>query len=362
MKNYKIILAISALILAISCETSYRMITVLDKNGQTHREIYAHGNKAFMQGDASENPFLFALDSTWRIERFDRDTPIDETLAAKSAFGSEEKMNVKISKITASIDNFTKDITYDKDKRSLAAPEEILLKKKRWFYTIYSFKAAYHKFQYEVPVSINDYLSKEEQLLWTQGGMCDYKIMNGTEMKDYLNDIEGNFLRWYECNFFEICFEGIQKLNTRYDLKVDKEKLYKQTTDFVNDDPTKINSELVCNVLDSYYQTDYFSKLYHANAEVLDRDFENAIAICQLVPYVISYELVVPGDILQSNAPIIENNTLIWKVDGTRLLFDDFILTAEYRVINRWAFWITGLLLLVAVGSSVVLLTKKIRS
>jgi len=62
---------------------------------------------------------------------------------------------------------------------------------------------------------------------------------------------------------------------------------------------------------------------------------------------------------LQTNAPIIESGTLKWKVDGFRLLFDDYTLTAEYRVANRWAFVLTGLLVLCAGGGMVIMRHKK---
>jgi hypothetical protein len=348
MKNPKIFLAILALVLATSCGAYYRMITVLDKNGNAYREIYAHGNKEVESGKINKNPFLFELDSTWTMHIFD-------SVVRCNFFGEEREFNVIISKRIAAIEEFTKNLSCEENNRSLAAPEESLLKKNRWFYTKYSFKAVYHKLQYDVPVSIDDYLSREEQMLWTQGGIENYKAMNGSEMRDYFNNIDDEFLKWYGRNLFEISFESIIRVTTKYDLNIDKEEVYKQTIALVNDDFIKIDPELVCDILDSFYKTTYFSKLYNANSETLNNDFEKATTVQALIPNVISYELVLPGHILQTNAPIIATDTLIWKVDGMRLLFDDFTLTAEYRVANRWAFWVTGVLILLAVGSTLAL-------
>jgi hypothetical protein len=122
MKNLKVIIAILALIFATSCETYYRMITVLDKNGNAYREIYTHGNKAFMCGDNVETPFLFDLDSTWCMHRLD-------SAIHYNFFGETEMLNVKVSKRATSIEKKTKNMCYDENKRSFAAPEESLVKK-----------------------------------------------------------------------------------------------------------------------------------------------------------------------------------------------------------------------------------------
>ena len=73
----------------------------------------------------------------------------------------------------------------------------------------------------------------------------------------------------------------------------------------------------------------------------------------------ISYELVIPGEVINTNASIIKSDTLVWKVNEMRLLFDDYTLTAEYRVINSWAIIIVALLLIVAIWGVIVLIRKK---
>jgi hypothetical protein len=349
------------------------MITTLYKNGNVYREIYANGNKAFMSGNNDEHPFLFEFDSTWNLHRFalveykaqlfHSDSscfiPRLDSLICYGFFGEEKELNVMISKRVASIEEFSKNMNCNKNKCSLAAPNESLIKKNRWFYTKYSFKAVYHKLQYDVPISIDDYLTKEEQLLWTQGNMCNYKWMNGSEMSNYLTEIGDKFLNWHGHNRFEFCLECVKRAPTSYDLNTDKEKIYKQTLDFVNSETFNITPETLCHVLDSYYKTSCFSNFYKDNSDSLNHVFERTFAVEELIPDVISYELIIQGNLLQTNAPVIQPNTLIWKVDGTRLLFDDYILTAEYRIMNRWAFWITGLLILIAVCSSVTLWLRR---
>ena len=352
MKNLKTILAVIVVLSVTSCETYYRMITTIDKKGKVQREIYAHGNEKFMNGDNSENPFLFELDSVWNIHRFD-------SVFHYNFFGKNEELNVKIYKEAASIEQFAQNIQCDPIKRALAAPQESFIKNNGWFYTKHSFKVVYNKLQYDIPISIDDYLSKEEQIVWTQGGICNYKIMNGTEMNEYLSEIGDNFWRWHGKNRFEICFESINKLNTTYNLDIDKEEIYKQTMELVKDETHNITPEALCNVLDIFYRTSYFSKLYNANSAIIDKDFEALNDLEKLIFNVISYEIVISGKIAQTNAPIIESNRLIWKINGMRLLFDNYTLTVEYRTVNYWGFGLSGLLVLVALCSISALFNKK---
>ena len=343
MKAIKNILAISAVALTMSCETHYRMVTTLSRDGKAHRTVYAFGDTAFMAGNISNNPFLFHLSSDWEITHLD-------TVVKHDFFGRKSKLNVKISKHANSIEQYSQEIQSDDDKLSFAAPEELLSKKFRWFYTDYSFKTTYKKLKYEVPVPIDNYLSREEQMLWTQGDMNNYKFLNAFEMNDYLNEIGDKFMEWYSRNCFEISLVCIKKLTTKYDLDIDRENIYKEIQR-AKIEAFDINPEKVCTILDLFYKTKYFSELNEINKKTLENEFETAISVVNSIGNVICYELVHCGEITRTNAHIINSDTLIWKVDGIRLLFDNYILTAEYRIVNSWAFIFSGFILIIAVGS-----------
>ena len=64
----------------------------------------------------------------------------------------------------------------------------------------------------------------------------------------------------------------------------------------------------------------------------------------------IQFELTMPGTLLSSNASLSTNNIMVWKIDGLRLLTGNYVLTAESRVINYWAFGLTLLIILATLG------------
>lgn len=61
---------------------------------------------------------------------------------------------------------------------------------------------------------------------------------------------------------------------------------------------------------------------------------EEKINIAEAFYHAIQFELTMPGRLLTSNAKVQKDSLVIWKIDGFRLLADDYVLTAESRVIN----------------------------
>lgn len=75
--------------------------------------------------------------------------------------------------------------------------------------------------------------------------------------------------------------------------------------------------------------------------------------------HAIQFELTLPGRLLTSNAKVLKDNVVIWKIDGFRLLAGDYILTAESRVINYWAFGITLFMMLFVLGIFIKLYRRR---
>lgn len=347
MRTIQFISTAIAVIILTSCGNYYRMVTTLDEKGNAIRDVYTEGDSAFMAGNRSNNPYLFDIDSSWKVTRFD-------STIKHNFFGNEKHLNVQITKQVASIDLFTKEIAQGQYKGSLAIPEESLVKRFRWFYTNYTYTGMFKRLEYTVPIPIDQYLTKEEQKLWTQGNVGKYGMMNGSEMNDLLSRIEENFMNWYSHNCFEISLTCIQSLTSVQIAETDKEAIYKQLNELEAD----ITPKRVSAALDKHYKTTRFTELYKANSEKLDQEFENSTAIVNQLSNTISYELTVPGEIVSTNSPIYDSNNLVWKVDGIRILFDDYTLTAEYRVVNLWAFIVSGLILFTAI-ISIILLWKR---
>jgi len=58
-----------------------------------------------------------------------------------------------------------------------------------------------------------------------------------------------------------------------------------------------------------------------------------------------------PGTITPSNNAVLTNGILTYKLTAYRMLYNDYTIEAESRKTNIWAFIVTEIILIIAVGS-----------
>ena len=333
-----------------SCSTYYRMTSRIDTNGSMHREVYARGDSAFIAGNKTHNPFLFQLDTDWQIVN------LDSTLKF-NFWGEEEKLNVKACRNIPLINGEYFSISNGKEQMSsLAIPTEQLKKRFKWFYTYYIYTATYKELPDKGPVPLYKYLNKEEQIIWFRGDNAAFSGMNGIEQNDKLDKLEAKFGEWYNRSQYEVIWEVIrqftsQKGDTVYVNRLNELKETVYTNNMSGKDSCgDAGIDDVCALFDKVGQTNYYLELYKAHAKAMDNMCEQKIKIAEVFYHAIQFELTMPGTLLSSNASLSTNNIMVWKIDGLRLLTGNYVLTAESRVINYWAFGLTLLIILATLG------------
>ena len=333
-----------------SCSTYYRMTSRIDTNGSMHREVYARGDSAFFAGNKTHNPFLFQLDTDWQIVN------LDSTLKF-NFWGEEEKLNVKACRNIPLINGEYFSISNGKEQMSsLAIPTEQLKKRFKWFYTYYIYTATYKELPDKGPVPLDKYLNKEEQIIWFRGDNAAFSGMNGIEQNDKLDKLEAKFGEWYNRSQYEVIWEVIrqftsQKGDTVYVNRLNELKETVYTNHLSGKDSCgDAGIDDVCALFDKVGQTNYYLELYKAHAKAMDNMCEQKIKIAEVFYHAIQFELTMPGTLLSSNASLSTNNIMVWKIDGLRLLTGNYVLTAESRVINYWAFGLTLLIILATLG------------
>jgi hypothetical protein len=71
------------------------------------------------------------------------------------------------------------------------------------------------------------------------------------------------------------------------------------------------------------------------------------------------FAIKMPGLLLQTNSPKIEASETGWDLTYYDFFFKDYVMTAESRKVNTWAFIVAGLVLLVALSSLIAYFLKK---
>ena len=180
--------------------------------------------------------------------------------------------------------------------------------------------------------------------------------MNGIEQNDKLDKLEAKFGEWYNRSQYEVIWEVIrqftsQKGDTVYVNRLNELKETVYTNHLSGKDSCgDAGIDDVCALFDKVGQINYYLELYKAHAKAMDNMCEQKIKIAEVFYHAIQFELTMPGTLLSSNASLSTNNIMVWKIDGLRLLTGNYVLTAESRVINYWAFGLTLLIILATLG------------
>lgn len=347
MKRLMNIINVSVLLLVLaSCSTNYRMTTRVYRDGRVSREVYTKADSAFLAGNRSSNPFLFQLGDSWMVENLDSCEKVD-------FFGEEGELNVKVKRTLEAGGTLSFFSTKEKWMKPLVEPQEKLEKHFRWFYTYYTYTCDFQEIEDKGPIPMDKYLSKPEQALLFQGDMNGYQGMNGVELKSELDDVEEKFMEWFYHTQFELSYEVVEHFlqrggDTTYlaKLKTEKGEIFEGDKNRKEED--ECSPEYVCTLLDKRYDTLVFSDLYKANQKEIQKMYDKKCITMELFNNQIKFELAMPGELLSTNTLLKEGDRLVWKVDAYRLLGGSYVLEAESRAMNTWAFCVTGLLIVLA--------------
>lgn len=326
----------------LSCTTNYyRIRTRIGSDDSFAREICATGDSAFMAGDRTHSPYWFALDSSWHVIRYD-------SCFVQNFFGEERKMNVCAVRDFKSERGVLPPIE-GMGKYHVTQPVETLDKSFRWFYTYYDYRAVYPEITDKGPVPIDTYLTPQEQQIWFRSVEGAYRAMNGMELKSQLDDMEKNFWKWWIHTCFEISYDVVAYFDSLSGkspyiscLAEVKDSLFRK---YRNEGEDNFSPEDVCRYLDRYWNTSHYSDLYRIYGEEMSDRFDEKSATSLLFETCIRYEVVLPGRLCSTNAPFVEDDVPVWKVDAFRFFTGDYVLTAQSRQVNGWAFGVTLLLL-----------------
>ena len=344
----------AGLLLMASCSSNHLMMTQIYPDGQICREVYAYGDSAFLAGDQSHSPFLFSIQG-W--EQIPLVTSIPFTILGEksSSPDKEQKLNIKVKRIWNIWDAPLVSTPEKKWLEPLAVPQEKLEKQFRWFYTYYTFTCRYHQIEEKGPVPIENYLNEQEQRLLFQGDQSGYQGMNGIELNDKLNDITERFMKWYDESLYELRFETLEEWEAKSGnkafaskLKADKDAIKKAAIEKAKG--TDLESIDMGQLLDSFYQTNYFAAVFQKDKDQINLLFDEKCRITELFGHQIKYKIKMPGRLITVNTSLREGETPYWKIDAYRMLPGDYLLEARSRVPNTWAFVLTGLLALLAIG------------
>jgi hypothetical protein len=379
MKTHKHLYFVIAAVCALtSCVEPDNMLTVINPDGSCYREFSSTVGSDFMLGTNLDEQKYFPIivDSTWSITwKLEDSTQIStkfplsqktmDSIKALMPLEKDQKTNkmekkspvfdILLRRQFKSVDDmgntFRLNPTHEWSKMKVTYHLE---KKFRWFYTYYTYTETYPKVKTNFKTPVDSFMTKEEATYWFTGEPNIYKGMNGIEIREAIGSLENKYNRWFSKNLWDNEFEV---LLANYDLMknppVSLDSLAKSKDDLFN---SKVKSDKdydMEKLLNANFKTKAFSIYWETKESPLkkfEKDFENQEFVA-LFTKEFNYKLRMPGRIAPKENIVMNGDTLNFKLTAYRMIYNDYVIQAESRKVNSWAFIVSGLILALAIGS-----------
>jgi hypothetical protein len=355
-------------LLVLSCnQTDTRMYTVINPDGSCYKLIEANSDSAFITGDtAKSNPFNVDLDSTWEVS-WSYITPEYKTNWPLQSWKwdtahKHETLNVRAKRHYASVDDMAKNFRLSQQHVwSSLKPKYFFEKQFRWFYTYYTYRETYPKIKTLDRIPLERYLTRDEAEFWFKGNPDMIKGLNGFEIKELTDKIDGNFNRWFSHNVLDEQYDFLlQQYPEIKGAPADRNTFIAMKDSAIqlclNEGQNETKEALLAEIYDRLFKTKAFSNFNYQDDSNKLKELEEAI-LERFINYFTSgldYHLILPGKILMAERARISGDTLSFNLTAERLVYSDYEIGATSRRANTWAFVLTGIIVLLAVGSMFV--------
>ena len=372
MKSINKLLSYFAILFFASCTQPSDMLTVINSDGSCYREFSENADSAFLMGNlsAEHNPFPAVIDSTWEIRWSFKNSGLRKDFPlSKAVYDSIQRITSKTVRIRNQKSkedilvfvrrNYKSVKEMDKNFKFKKACEwnnlnvrHTLDKKRRWFFTYYTYQEFYPKIETGLELPLKNYMTDSESLYWFTGKPDLLAGMNGIEAKEYVTKMEENYNKWLIQNWWNIEYKV---LLTNYNLlskpPVSKDQL-KALRDTIFNSIVSFNSDFEMEkTLNEYFKTKAFSELWNKKNSPMKISEDSISKKFTFFFYPsLNYKLVMPGKIIRSDNGVNQGDTLVWKLSSYRMIPSCYTIEAESRFVNIWSFVMTGIILIYGIG------------
>lgn len=357
------------LCLAIACDhgSNTKHFTVINPDGSCYKLIEANSDSAFIVGDtAKSNPFNITLDSTWEVS-WSYITPEYQTNWPLQSWTwdtahKHETLNVRAKRNYASVEDMAKNFRLAPGQHTWSnlIPEYYFGKKFRWFYTYYTYREKYPKIKTLDRIPLERYLSQKESEFWFNGNLEMIQGLNGIEIKELTEKIDGNFNKWFSHNILDEQHHYLVEHYGEITGAPDKGMFIAMKDSLIhlclNDGNKETKEAIIAEIADKLFKTKAFSAFNYQNKTNKMKELEEEI-LQRFFTYFtdkLNYHLILPGKVLKADKAIVSGDTIAFNLTAERLVYSDYEIGATSRKANTWAFVLTGIIVLLAVGSMFV--------
>lgn len=347
MKTYNLLFVfiIFALPFLAGCPEKKSVITTINKDGSCERKIGYFDPRKFEGIDSVMHHLPVPVDQSWSLEVIN-----DSTALLVKKFESVEAMNAM----------------YDSDASTLSASRRKaeLKKEFKWFYTAFKYSETYGGVLTEIP--LKNYLQENEIEAFKSNDSEKYleKFIPDHKARVSLSDnIEERAGFWLHDHIYAMAFDeiidladslqllDIQRVNLpqiKDTVRQQIEASDKQIISFDFDD--SMDFVELAGIIGTNLQLDSIAingLKHHVAYADFEEIYEKRILFGVTEDY--HHMMIMPGVLIDTNAEEVGGDTLKWDLAFVKYLDSDFVMYAESRVTNAWAYIVSVLIVMLAV-------------
>ena len=327
---------IMLLLIVFSGCNEITVTTRVNKDGSFTRLITVKGEKTSIDRQILPYP----VDSTWAKELLPDSTDTTKyVLSYTKKFRNSAQLNREISSDTSWFRRLNRNIEVKKGFG--------------FFFSYLVYKETYH-----APIIFNrlnykDFLSHED-ILFFSGEKIPVSKDDSVKFNNASQKVDDFFSETFTAEIMLILQDGIKRLNDP-SLSADQVITFKDSIKNMSGEHL-LKGESFIDLYKDLTGNPAVEKLNEIQPPIFDDFYKKAhlfISITLMEDFVQTIEM--PGIITATNSTLVSGNKVNWEISSNRCFFTDYEMMVESRVINTWAFVVTGLVVL---GLLVLLIFK----
>jgi hypothetical protein len=339
MKTLQRALRLAILILVFSSCREITVRTTVNNDGSFTRIITVSGDSS----DVYKMDLPYPVDATW-------------VMTSKRDTTGKGKFIVTYMKQFKKVEELQGEIARDTSWfRQLVRPIDIR-KRFGFFFSYIEYKEVYSKANPFTALPYKKYLTPED-ILWLTGKHSIKSPTDSVKMKEVEDKTMTYLFESATAEVEKILADGIRKLN---DPRLEPKKVmvfhdsivnaiaHFNNTDELIDDYQKWTGDSIAHRL-RQIQPPLFQE-FDLKAEFL----ENLLSMQSF-----HAEAEMPGLITATNSTVLNGNRVAWDVYPMAFLLEDYTMSVESRIINVWAFFIAGFVIMALISFLVVKSLKR---
>ena len=309
--------------------------TTVNDDGSFTRVVTVKGDSA----DVLNLDLPYPIDSTWKTE-FHRDTADSSIFICThtKSYKNDDALNTEIQNDTSWRRQIKRDIK--------------ISKRFMFFYSFITYRQVYQAAN-SLSENYHKYISQED-LLWITGVKIPQNIKDSIRCESADDMLDKYFENALVPEITSALEKGLSQLNDPQLINIDV-SMYR---DSILANALAWTSGKFGNSIDAlarWSEMPGVTRLHNIEPPIFeDLDKKNDFIDHLIFEEKYTHDVEMPGLITETNSTMMHGNTVSWNIEPFIFFFEDYEMSVESRVVNYWAFILSGVIVLLLLLTVIV--------